>query len=518
MTPFDAAGAFRPVAEGAKLRRLAVRGAGATVFSNGVAFALQMIATIVLARLLTPADFGLVTMATTFSLLLMNLGLNGFTEAMLQRQDIDHFLASNLFWINAGLGLVLTAAFAVSGSLLAHFYGDPRVGGIAAALALTILFTSLSVQHLALLMRAMRFPEIAANGIVARAVSVIVSILFAWAGWGYWALVSGAVALPLATTIGAWMICRWVPALPRRRVGTEAMVRFAINTYGRFTINYFTRNLDNLLIGWRFDAQGLGFYKKAYDVFILPAAQLSAPLNGVAVSTLSRLTHDPAQRERYLLKALATLAFVGMGVGAVLTLVGFDVILLLLGPGWEVSGRIFTFFGPGIGMMLLYGTHAWIHLSLGRADRWFRWAIVECVVTGLLFAAGLRWGLTGMAVAWVVSFWILTIPALWYAARPMNLGVAPIVGAVWKYLVASALGAGVSVLMLHEMPAVVAATGVVGAIVRIAVVSTLFAVSYLCAVILLHRGCDPLRHIAGLLRDMLVPGGRTPVEATSHAR
>src|SRR3989454_3270466 len=119
MKPFDENGAFRPNAPGDGLRRLAVRGAGVAVFAQSLGFAIQMIATVILARLLTPADFGLLTMVTTFSLLLTNFGLNGFTEAVLQRGEIDHALASNLFRINVGLGVLLTIGFASAGPLLA---------------------------------------------------------------------------------------------------------------------------------------------------------------------------------------------------------------------------------------------------------------------------------------------------------------------------------------------------------------------------------------------------------------
>ncbi len=267
MKPFDVQGAFRPVTGG--LRHMAMRGVAATLLSSGMGLAVQVVATVVLARLLKPEDFGLVTMVTTFSLLLSNCGANGFTEALIQREDLDHALATNIFWINLGVGALLTAGFAAAGSLLSRFYGDPRIVYVAAAISLTIFFSSTWVVHTALLKRAMRFSVISANDIFARAVSVVVSIVLARAGWGYWALAGGTVAVPLSTSIGAWILCRWTPGLPRRIAGTGSMVRFAIHVYGRFTVNYCARNMDNLLVGWRFNAVSLGFYKKAYDLFAL---------------------------------------------------------------------------------------------------------------------------------------------------------------------------------------------------------------------------------------------------------
>jgi PST family polysaccharide transporter len=153
--------------------------------------------------------------------------------------------------------------------------------------------------------------------------------------------------------------------------------------------------------------------------------------------------------------------------------------------------------------MLLYNTHGWIHLSIGRADRWLRWGIVELTVTGLCFLIGLSWGPVGIAVAWVVSFWILTIPALWYAGRPVSLQVGPMIAVVWRYVLASALAAIASDVVVRELPSVLAAPGVTGALARIAVKASLFGVFYLAGVILLHMGCEPLRRIAELLEDMI---------------
>jgi polysaccharide transporter, PST family len=501
--PFDERGAFRIPTDSGPLRRVAVRGAGVTALSQTTAFGLQMIATVILARILTPADFGLVAIVTTFSLLLMNVGYNGVSEAVIQETEMDHALASNLFWINIGIGLLLTLAFAWAGSLLARSYGDARIAPVAIALSATIFLMSLSVLHLALLKRGLQFSVVSANDVVARALSVVVSIGLGLAAWGYWALVAGAIMVPLATCVGAWGRCQWIPGLPRRRAGTGAAVHFAINTYGHFAVNYCTRNLDNFLVGWFFGPQALGFYKKAYDLSVLPVGQLSDPLHTVAMPVLSRLSGDSERHHRYVLRALSTLAFIGMGLGAALALIGKDLIFVLLGPRWEESGKIFTFFAPGLGAMLLYLTYGWIHLSIGRADRLFRWALIEFIVIGLLFVLGLPWGPAGVAIAWVVSCWVLMIPALWYAGRPVHLGIAPVLGVVWRYVMASAVAGFTSAQLVHRIPSLLAAPGVFGAIERSVTACMVFTALYLGAVVLVHGGFAPLHQIASFLPDIL---------------
>ncbi|MDR3414344.1 MAG: oligosaccharide flippase family protein, partial [Formivibrio sp.] len=505
MKPFDTNGAFAlSVPKGGDtLRRLAVKGAGMTILSGGLGLAIQVVATVVLARLLTPRDFGLVAMVTTFSLLLSNFGVNGITEAVVQREQIDHTLASYLFWISWGGGLLLAGGFAAAGSLLAKLYGEALVAPIAAGISVSIVLTSISVVHLALLKRAMHFSVVAKNDIVARAVSVVVSILFGLAGWGYWALVLGTCALPLSTAIGALILCRWKPGRPRRVQGAGAMLKFAMYTYGRFSVNYFARNADNLLVGWRFGAPALGFYKKAYDLFSLSATQLVASTSVVAVSALSRAKEDGSQYRRYLLGAMAVMAFIGMGIAGDLALIGKDLIRVLLGPGWETAGQIFTYFAPGIGIMILYGTHGWIHLSIGRADRWFRWGIVEWTVTILLFLVGLHWGPQGIAAAWCVSFWVLTIPAMWYAGKPIGLGAGDISAVVWRYIVAGLFAYAMSYQFFSRLVPLSGILGARGAAIRIVAFSLLFMCLYLGAIILLYRGLGPLKRLTGLLREMM---------------
>jgi O-antigen/teichoic acid export membrane protein len=504
LKPFDVDGKFQAIEVGSGLRRHAVRGAGVTVLAQGLVFAVQLISTVVLARLLMPSDFGLVTMVTTFSLVLMSFGQNGYAEAVMQREELDRTLASNLFWITFGAGLVLAIGFAAAGPLLARFYGDPRVVRLAVVISITIFLNSISVVHVALLKRALRFSVTSAIDIVSTAVSVAVSIVLAVQGWGYWALVAALIVRPVVQSLGAWSQCGWLPSLPRRSVaGTGSVVRFALHVYGRFSFNYLTRNTDNLLVGWRFGPASLGFYKKAYDLFLLPANQLYIPVADVVLSTLSRLERGSADYRRYFLNGLSILAFVSMGAGAVLTLVGKDLIRLLLGDKWGPAGHIFTFFGPGIGIMLIYFTSGLIHLSIGRADRWLRWVVLEFAVTVLLFFLGLHWGPVGIASAWSASFWILFIPAFWYAGKPIRFGVIPVLASVWRYMLASLMAGCATAAIMHEIAFFAAVPGIPKVLARIVSISLLFVILYLGAVLLLHGGPEPLYRFARLLPDML---------------
>jgi O-antigen/teichoic acid export membrane protein len=505
LIPFDANGDFYPASDDAGMRRLAAKGVGATVLSQGLSFGVQLASTIVLVRLFTPESFGLIAMVTAFSMLVMNCGYAGLADAVLQREELNHRLASNLFWINSGVGLALTLGFAASGPLLSKFYGEPRLTYIAAVASLSILATSLSVLPLSLLRRAMWFSSIAANDIAARTIGVVVSILLGLAGWGYWALLAGVIAQPLSTLIGVWALCRWIPSAPSRVRGTASVLWFAVSIYGRWGLGYFSQNTDNILIGWRFGKTPLGYYKKAYDLFILPFSLLS--IYPVAVSTLSRLTKNAEQYKRYLLGGLSMLALVGMGIGATLTLVGKDVVRLVLGSAWGTTGEIFGFFGPGIGALIIYGTNGMVHISLGTKRRYLWWGIIEATVMGVMFVVALPWGPKAMALSWTAAYWILLVPSLWYAGQPVQLGITAVIRAIWKFAAASLLAGIVVALILKGMPGFGEDSGYLASLVRILITSTVFSGLYIIAIVLLHGGLTPFRQFAAFLKDM-IPDGR----------
>jgi O-antigen/teichoic acid export membrane protein len=505
--PFDDAGNFIDLADDGQLARRTVRNAGVTVFAQASVFAIQLLGTMVLARLLTPSDFGLVTMVTTFSLLLASFGLAGFTEAVLQAGRLNARQASNLFWINLGGAFVLSTAFGAAGSLLARFYSNSLITTVAIGFSAVIFLSILPIIHLALLKRAMLFGQVSTLDIASRIAYVAAAIVCAMCGWKYWALVGGYVAQQLINCAGAWWLCKWVPKPPQSELGTGKLVKYAAGVYGRYTLNYFTGNADNLLVGWRLGAVALGFYKKAFDLFVLPSGQMLAPILAVVVTTLSRKNKDLKEYKRYFLMGLSLVAFLGMATGASLTLTGKDVVRCLLGAQWGESGRIFVYFAPGIALLLLYQTTAWIHLSLGTTMRWLRWTVVELTLAGSLFVVGLRWGPAGVAGAWTTTYCLLIVPGFLYALKPLKLSFLVIVETVWRYAVAAAAAALICARILRNlpMPSQLAVGGWGRAITRILINDAVFGLLYLVILVVLFGSVEPLLRFARLLPDLL-PG------------
>jgi len=280
------------------------------------------------------------------------------------------------------------------------------------------------------------------------------------------------------------------------------MVRFAAKVYAQYTLAYSTLNIDNLLVGWRFNAVALGFYKKAFDLFALTASQLTTPLHNVALAALSRLKQDQARFRRYLANSLGMVAFAGMAMSADLTLVGKDVVRLLLGSKWSEAGRIFQLFGPGIGVMLLYTTVGWIHLSIGKPGRWLRWSLFQLIATASLFLLALRWGPQGVAAAWSISLWTLVIPGFWYAGRPIGFGASDLIAATWRYAAAALTAGIITAVILRGTPFWDAHSTKSAALVAAVIISILFFALYLVTVIAFHWGLAPLRQLTSLLREL----------------
>jgi PST family polysaccharide transporter len=486
------------------LKRYAIQGAAATVFTRAIVSVSKIFGSIILARLLAPEDFGLVTMVTVFSDILLQFGSLKLSEAIIQKEEITHNQVSTLFWINVVLSFFIAFIFILLSPAFVFFYKEPRLNNIVIAVSVAIFFNGFSLQHLALMQRNMLFNKIAILQVAVVIVTDIISIIMAWNGFGYWAIVARRMGFPLLMTFGAWISFDWRPGLFVRGSGVRPMIKFGMNSLAGYSVSYFSRSLDKLLIGWRYGSIQLGFYDRAFFLFMLPVNQLTAPLTNVAVATLSRLTGTPDIYRSYYYKSLFMISFVGMPVSAFLTIAGKDFLTLVLGPQWHLAGDMFTVLSPGIGVMLIYATHGWLHLSLGRAERWFRWEIIGALLFGTFFFVGIQFGPIFVAGAFSFSFYILLLPALWYAGKPINIDIYKVISEIYRPFLSSFI-AGIIVFILIEninfSPHNI--TDITKAF-NLFITFIMFISAYLMLTILFYRGVHPILEFKSIIKDNLL--------------
>jgi O-antigen/teichoic acid export membrane protein len=381
------------------LKGRSVRGGVLTISVQGAQFLIQSVSTMVLARLLMPADFGLVAMVAVVTGLGQSFADLGLSEATIQREEISRDQVSTLFWINAAVGLTLMLAVSAFAPVLAWFYREPRIKDITYLLSLTFLIGGLRVQHDALLKRQMRFVSLALRDLLACALSVLVGVGMARRGAGYWALVVSPLAFNATVMLLSWLMVRWTPGLPRRGVKVASLIAFGGNTAASYIVCSLNRTADNILIGWHLGAGPLGFYSRACNLVMMPVLRISAPVGSVAVPALSRVQSDPERFARYYLRVVGLMAWISGPILGFLFVAAEPVIVVMLGNRWRESAPVFRILAVSAFGQLLLESIIWLLVSRGESKRLRKlMSIVSPIIVGS-FLMGLPFGIKGVALS-----------------------------------------------------------------------------------------------------------------------
>jgi PST family polysaccharide transporter len=264
----------------------------------------------------------------------------------------------------------------------------------------------------------MRFAAIAIVETAALLIGFTAAIVAAWRGAGYWALVVNQLVMTLVTLFGIWSLCRWRPGLPARGAGVRSMLSYGGNLTGFNFMTYFARNLDNLLIGKFWGAYQLGMYSRAYQMLLMPMQQINAPLAAVAIPALSRLADSPERYRAAYLKILEKIVMVTMPLAALMIATSDWMVLLLLGPQWRETGRIFMLLGIAALIQPVTKTAWWLFSTQGRTRELFHWGLMGGAIAVVSIVAGLPWGATGVAASYAVADLCIATPLLfWYVGR-----------------------------------------------------------------------------------------------------
>jgi len=428
-----------------RLRHDAQRASVLNLVARGIDFAFQFASMAILARLLTPADFGLFAMATPFVWIFMTFGDLGLAAALLQQRDLNERQASAVFFVNLSAGLACGGLFLLTSPLLGWFYGDPRVTQVAEVLSIMFVLSGFTAVQQALLRRVLLFDALLRAQIASSVISSTAAVLAALEGVGYWALAIRATVDPLIYAIVVWVSAGWVPTRAEWDGTTRALLRYGTYSIGSSLIYSLGRHANNILIGWRFGSAELGPFALANRLFLLPVQQISWPLGNVMVPTLSRLRDDPDRLKRWYLKLLRLVTFVSFPPLFSLAISADDVVYVIAGPQWGLAADILRLLGPVGALQVGYATTDWLMRSEGQGNRFFRWTAIDAATSLVGCILGLPWGVIGVAAGLATANVLLFFPSFAYAARGRPIQFVEVLGAmlpsaVLAVIVVSAVG------------------------------------------------------------------------------
>jgi len=420
------------------LKEKTIRGGVARLCAQVIFFLLRIGTLVILARILGPKDFGLVGMVTAFTGILNLFRDFGLSTATVQRLDVSEEQISTLFWVNIGVGAILTALTLAAAPFVASFYHEPVLVYVTAVLAACFLFNAAGVQHSALLQREMRFTELAIINVVSQTIGMVVGIGMAIGGYRYWSLVALTLSIPLVSSICLWVTTKWVPAMPRDRTGVRSMVRFG----GTVTLNtlvvYLAYNMDKVLLGRFWGAQALGIYGRAYQFINIPMDNFNSAVGEVAFSALSRIQDNPSRLRDYFLKGYSLALSLTIPITIICAVFSYDLIFVLLGEKWNEAAPIFRALVPTVIVFALINPLGWLLLAVGQIGRSLKIAFViaPLVISGYLI--GLPYGPKGVALGFSTALMLWLLPHIFWCTRGSVISFRDICVAAGRPLFAGA--------------------------------------------------------------------------------
>lgn len=391
-----------------------------------------VVTTVILARLLSPSDFGLLGMAMVVIGFIEIFKDLGTSAAIIQKKENSETLLSSVFWVNVGFGLLAMMTLYFGAPLGGLLYREPGVVAILRALSLTFFISSLSILQQALLQRSLAFQALAKTEVSAVLCGAVVGIGLAWYGAGVWSLVFQMLTTVSISTIFLWLTSPWRPRWIFRWEEIRSVSSFSLNLVGFNIFNYFSRNADYFLIGRFLGAQDLGYYTLAYRILLFPLQNISSVVGRVMYPVYASMQDDDRRFSETYLKILATIALIAFPMMfGVLALAG-PFVLVVFGANWRPAILLIMIFSP-IGLIQsVNAPTGLIYQAKGRTDWLFRWGIGSGIFAVMAFIVGLQRGILGVAVAYAIASLVLLYPGTAISFRLIGLRFTHFIKALYK--------------------------------------------------------------------------------------
>ncbi len=390
---------------------------------------LGLLTTLVLARLLSPDEFGLLGMVMVFIgfiTIFQNLGLGA---SIIQDQKITQNQLSGIFWLNLGFSILITILVLVTAPFVSGFYNEPSITSIMMVLALNFPLGALAMIPGVMLTKRMEFKKLAIIQNIAIAVGNIVGITMAFMGFGVWALVWQRIIRTLILTLLQWIMVPWSPNWTLSYQKIKKQLSFGIYLQAGSLLNYGTRNVDDLLIGKIIGASSLGVYQMAYRLMLWPLEKVSRVVGNVMFPVLSTIQGEKARVKRVFLRTTRSIAFITFPMVLGVWVIAPSVVYTLLGENWTGVIPIFQILCI-LGLPQSIGTNTgWIFLSQGRTDIRLKLQIAASALIITSFIIGINWGVMGVVVCYAIASLLFMPIQFQVAGKLINMTFLDVVSA-----------------------------------------------------------------------------------------
>lgn len=473
----------------------AARGALTMLTGQGMRILLQFAGLVVLARLLSPHDYGLLAIVVVF------IGVGeifrdfGLSSAAVRAPELTSEQGTNLFWINTGIGIVLGGTLFAVAAPLAAVYGQGEVRSIAQAMAIIFVLNGLATQFRAHLMRGLRFRWLATVDVLAAALALGVAIGGALLGWEYWALVAQQITQALVILLGAVLRAHWRPGRPRRDVSVRSFLRFGANLVLSQVVNYGTNNVDTALVGYAYGAAPLGLYNRAYQLVVTPLSQIQSPVTSVAIPILSKIQDDQRRFSAYLVRGQLALGYpISLGL-VTIAIAAEPIVEVMLGQKWLAAVPLLQLFAlAGIARNLAFVGY-WVYVVRGLGGSLFRYSLVTGAIRVLCVVIGVQWGVVGVAAGLALAPWLAWPISLLWLSRVTTVPTRALYTGALRIIGVAGLSAGTTLAVMAALPSMPALLSIL--LTGTVIVGT---VGLLCLIPILRRDAKDLIEVVVLVK------------------
>lgn len=303
---------------------------------------MQVLVTIILARLLTPKDFGIIGIVLLFSLIADAVVDGGFVHALIRKKDVTQQEYSSVFFLNIIIGFILYLMFGFSSKYVGVFFNAPEIGAIGYLFFLSIPINSFGLIQTTLLTRELKFDILAKITIVATFISGVISVLMALYGYGVWAIVAQYLTVSVIRTVLLWIISKWRPSLFLSFKLVYPLFKFGYNLVIIALLNTFFNNIYTFFIGKNYSKKDLGYYTYSNQLVTSLEMFSTSVIQRVTYPIMSQLQDDNQQLKLYYNKIIKYVMFVNFPILFCLSFISEPLFRILFSAKWVPAASIFS--------------------------------------------------------------------------------------------------------------------------------------------------------------------------------